>query len=253
MSTTETDICTCAHCGTKFERPHFEIPSILDSSLWDGLQDLCDPCSEAEQKAFEKAQREQTARAEWEATVVAEYRNTDETHPDFPRDIHRACQQWLAGRGIGKAEHLLFLGLIGESGTGKTRVVSRMVRRLIWQGSRVVWLNSARFQWACQNQFNDDQKEEAARCLSSARKARWLVLDDIGSLKSTEAVTDSLYSILEHRSSSMLPLIWTSNETIDEMIPKAPAKSRARILSRLGGFSNIIANTNDHPPEGSGE
>jgi DNA replication protein DnaC len=105
---------------------------------------------------------------------------------------------------------------------------------------RVLWLNSSRFQWACQHQFDDASKAEANTWLRRYRAASWLVFDDIGSLKSSEIVADELYSLLEHRTSLEMPMIWTSNETIEEMLPKLSEKPRARILSRLDGFSNVV-------------
>ena len=232
--TDETVASRCERCGETYEEPAGLREMFPDARI------VCDPCETALRREEEQLRRESAAIAEWEATVPAVYRKTDEAHPEFPREINRACQQWLSGRGIGSDERLPFLGLIGASGLGKTRVVSRMVRRLIWEGARVVWCNSSRFQWAAQNAFNDAEKAEAQKWLKTYQSASWLVLDDVGSLKSTEAVTDALYAVLERRTANELPMIWSSNETLDEMIPKAPEKVRARIISRLGGFSNTI-------------
>jgi len=55
-------------------------------------------------------------------------------------------------------------------------------------------------------------------------------------------VCDHLYALLEARTANVLPMLWTSNETVGEMLAgKAlTEKARKRNLSRLAGFSNIL-------------
>ena len=113
---------------------------------------------------------------------------------------------------------------------------------MIWRGDFVTWVNSAKFQWCCQNQFNDHAGKEAASLLRIYQKTANLVFDDIGSLKATETVSDNLYALLEYRTANRLTTMWTSNESLKEMLVGKilTEKQRARSMSRLGGFSNII-------------
>lgn len=245
MSTSTTK---CSRCGADMDAAEVTsdepwVQRMLDKLAASGLADLCEDCGHADDMKARASNRERVARDSWEACVPKEYRGTATSHPDFPASIHASCRTWLRGEWTGGGDEeprRLFLGITGPSGLCKTRIAALMAKRLIWDGMQVLWLNSSRFQWACQHQFDDAVKSEANTWLRRYRSASWLVFDDIGSLKSSEIVADELYSLLEHRTSLEMPMIWTSNETIEEMLPKLADKPRARILSRLGGFSNQV-------------
>lgn len=228
----------CRDCGEKYEHnPIFFGDKDMAWNIY-----TCDECEKKVAKQAEQIKREDAARREWEIIVPEEYRKTRIDHPDYQSQFatHRISIKWVRGGAVNDEPHLLFYGLIGESGRCKTRIVSQMVRQMIWAGEKVLWMNSWNFQWACQNQFNDAEKGKAGKWLKEYRQAPVLVLDDIGSLKSSEVVADNLYALLEHRTTNGFPMIWTSNETPDEMLAGLKDKPRKRIISRLVGFSNMI-------------
>lgn len=230
----------CTECGESYTHE----PMILgDTDMLDHIT-ICDTCTEKIELRAQQTKRETKARNQWEESVPKEYRQTDCTHPGYMRHmaVHRLSMSWLKGDHIGQDERRLMLGLIGESGRCKTRVISQVAKRIIWEGGSVLWLNSSRFQWACQHQFSDTDGKEASMWLKTYRNASCLVFDDIGSLKSTETVSDNLYALLEHRTAHGLPMLWTSNETIDEMLAGKglTEKARKRNISRLAGYSNIL-------------
>jgi DNA replication protein DnaC len=240
--TTTTETRTCSDC----QKPYVHEPSVLfDTDIFaDHTQ--CNDCTEIQEAAMEKERSrerwEAEARERWESTVEEEYRETSVDHPDFPKPLLSECLRWMRGETVMGSDNKLFLGLIGQSGRCKTRVASVVVKRLIWKRERVTWVNSAKFQWCCQNQFSDSYGREAQQQLRSYSKANVLVFDDIGSLKSTETVSDNLYSLLEYRTANRLRMIWTSNETLDEILAGKGVSEKARVrnISRLGGFSNIM-------------
>lgn len=227
----------CQSCAKRFEVEIFEPLFGIDF----GLPNICEPCSDLAEAEGARKARETKARERWEACVPAAYRETDAAHPDYPVSVHDACQSWLKGIAP-DGEKRPFLGIVGRSGICKTRVISQMVKRLIWEGAQVYWLNSARFQWACQNQFNDANARKASELLDRVRQAQVLVFDDIGSLKASEVVSDALYGILEDRGTKDRAMLWTSNEAIEEMLQgaKLTAHARKRNVSRLAGYSNVI-------------
>ncbi len=237
----QSETRTCTACGKAYTHE----PLVLGEGGSDLLANVttCPDCLADEEGREQRAERERKAKAAWEAAVPAEYRKTDTAHPDYRKHlaVHKMSMLWLRGEDIGQGERRLFLGLIGESGRCKTRIVSQVAKRVIWEGGSVLWVNSSRFQWACQNQFGENSREAGA-WLGRFREADFLVFDDIGSLKSTEAVSDNLYALLEHRTAHCLPMLWTSNETLGEMLAGKgiTEKARKRNLSRLGGFSNIL-------------
>tara|TARA_R110000850_G_C9996151_1_gene468175 strand:+ start:10668 stop:11399 length:732 start_codon:yes stop_codon:yes gene_type:complete len=230
----------CAMCECSFE---VEVDPFLDLSF---LEKYCDPCGEKVNKQvaekivsdFEKDKVE-SRKALWEEQVPDEYRETDIEHPDFDQGLLVAARKWATGNYM---DRRLCLGLIGPSGCCKTRVVSQLVKQIIWDGMNVLWINASKFQWACQNQFNNKTGPEAQETLSGCEKVSMLVFDDVGSLRASEVVNTTLYKILEERTSRKRPIMWTSNETPEEMLigKILTEKERSRTVSRLIGYSNTI-------------
>lgn len=230
----------CTDCGTLYTHE----PMMIGD--WDMLAEIrcCPECSELRSETFDREEREKKTRSVWQEAIPKTYRETDVKHPDYQAQMttHHLAQKWLRGEPTEGAERMLFLGLIGESGLCKSRIIAQLCRRLVWQGARVTWVNSSRFQWCAQNQFSDEHGQGAKEWLKRYQTTAHLVFDDIGSLKATEAVSDNLYALLEHRTAHGLPVMWTSNETQDEMLVggKISEKARLRSVSRLVGFSNIL-------------
>jgi DNA replication protein DnaC len=237
--TSKTESRQCEGCGKAYE---YEALTFNGTEVC--VTSLCDPCAEKHNEKVEQEQRKATAINKWTQCVPDGYRDTDINHPDYQARIktHDLCMRWVNGESMGQDGRRLFLGLIGDSGLCKTRIISQMVKRMIWRGRSVFWINSSQFQWSCQHLHDDSERGKASRAIKSARNCSVLVLDDIGSLKATEIVSDNLYAILEHRTTNKLPMIWTSNETLDEMLPgnKISEKAKRRNVSRLAGYSNII-------------
>ena len=237
MTTTlaHSKIRTCSECS----KPYQHDPCIINGTDMIAHFTQCDPCAASLHAAAERKDRENNARNRWESAIPQEYRKTRTDHPEYPQTLHEKAMTWL--KSAHNEARRPFLGLIGQSGRGKSRVASQVAKRLIWNGGHSQWCESFKFQWACQNQFNDTNGRDADALIRQWRETANLIFDDIGSLKSTEVVCDTLYALLEYRSSRSLPMIWTSNETPEEMLDKVHSeKSRARIISRLKGYSEII-------------
>tara|TARA_R110000772_G_scaffold267931_2_gene393145 strand:+ start:1812 stop:2543 length:732 start_codon:yes stop_codon:yes gene_type:complete len=234
----------CAECECSFD---VEVDEFLDLSF---LELYCGPCGEKVNKQVaEKIAKDfehdkvESRKALWEEQVPDEYRETDLEHPDFDQSLLVAARKWAAGKYDGQR---LCLGLIGPSGCCKTRVISQLVKKMIWDGQHVLWLNASKFQWACQNQFSKQRGPEASETLDRCERGEMLVFDDLGSLKASEVVSDTFYRILEERTSRKRPILWTSNELPDEMLVGKilTEKERSRIVSRLIGYSNTIELSN---------
>ena len=223
---------TCTNCAIQYEH---EPLMAFGRDIIDHIN-VCHICSSVMEDKRISEKRVDEAKAKWQTTVPDEYRNTKKDHKDFPNSVLEDCLKMV------DSKEKPFIGLIGKSGIGKTRVAAMIVKMLIWRGDFATWVNSSTFQWCCQNQFNDENSKPAQSLLKAYRESKNLVFDDIGSLKSTETVSDNLYSLLEHRTANGLRMIWTSNETLDEILAGKglSEKARARSISRLGGYSSII-------------
>ena len=202
---------------------------------------ICDACSDKARRNYEKLEWRRISSLRWEEAIPEEYRKTKTGHISYQKVIHahNSAMRWF--RDASNGARRPFLGLIGASGGCKSRIASQVAKQGIWEGGFYQWCESYKFQWACQNQFGEDGKEASA-LLRTWRETANLIFDDLGSLKSTQVVSDTLYAILEHRSANRLPMIWTSNEQPDEMLSKGnlDENERARNISRLKGYSEII-------------
>lgn len=257
---TELETRTCGRCGKEFE--HFDmiikraridedevIEAVTENvplSEKDGDKNVyCDPCihilNHELESQLEEKRKIRVASEKWESIVPAEYRDTSVKHPRYSLTMHEAGRKWVRGVKVADGGSRLFLGLVGASGITKTRVMARMTKILIWEERDIFWASHSKFEEAAQNEFGDSAKASKAfldRCFS----ARYLAFDDIGALRTTEAIANKLHKMLEFRTSEKLPMIWTSNETIDEMLigDKITPKARMRTVSRLAGYSEII-------------
>ncbi len=203
---------------------------------------ICDVCTAYREAEREKSKGDQIKKSTWEDTVPLELRLTDINHKDYYKvmPIHNELQRWIKHRSIDDKKNRPNFGIIGTHGSCKSRVIARAVRQLIIDGERVVWSDSTKFQWCIRKQYTTEYKSEALRHLKAVRHAPWLVMDDIGALKSSEAISDGLYSLLKYRTENRLRMLWTSNEKVEEMLVGIENNERMRSLSRLAGYSNII-------------
>ena len=255
---------TCGECSKSYQHVASYWDDEQSGRDWNADLHTCPSCvpivderEEKERLAREEEQRRQAkedaAKAAWLATVPKEYRKTDTAHPDYPQAIHRKAIEWQKARESGEGNPRLFLGLVGISGRGKTRVISQVMRRMIWHGQRCQWVNAKPFGKLTQSQWSIDSSSDGS-CLSSSstigerarRKLRdfqtcdVLALDDLGKGKITETVAGELYELIEERTAQGRVTLWTSNASLDDLLQMLPPDSGGPIVRRLIDFSTII-------------
>lgn len=226
---------TCPECNEDHEQVEIIVfGNTIKSS------DICDPCTlnlsekaRIEEIKAEKLRKAGKAKEIWESIVPLDLQQFDKSHKSFDKARLEKATAWIKSND----EKCLFFGIVGESGDGKSWTAAHMIKHLVIQGHNVLWIDGNGLRKAAQNEFNDD---ESKKLLRSCESAKWLVIDDVGVLKSTETCTEAVFTILKKRVENKLPMIWTSNEDECDMIPKAPEKTRKRILGRLFGYSEII-------------
>ena len=215
-----------------------------------GFIEYCDPCAdkhndaldEKARKAHEDDAREQRAqfsRRQWEKVVPQKYRETDVNDARYPKGLHDVAKQWISGTIKGNPSRLWF-GIVGISGKCKTRVMSQVVKNRISHGKACQWVNATQFQWCAQNQHDNVDGAKAKRHLESYRSCDFLAFDDLGKQKWTDTVEALFYDLIEHRDSRCLPMIWTSNSTLEELGLMLTRDRADAITGRLAETSNII-------------
>ena len=148
------------------------------------------------------------------------------SYDDVPNNIRDAFE---AGKGI---------YLWGGIGTGKTHIAYALQRhsQLPTSKRRAISINVVEIL----KEIRDDirrRPEEKERPLQTLMDYDGiLILDDIGVEKASEFVRETLYLLINQRYNDMLPTIFTSNCSLDELSNRL----EDRIPSRIKGMCEII-------------
>ena len=191
---------------------------------------LCQ-CDEERMKRQEEEERRQKERmyiASLKANGIQEqyfyswtFQNAEQNN-DI-RMARRYVDQWEQVK-----EKNLGLILWGGVGTGKTYIAACIANALIEQKVPVLMTNFSKVL----NQMGALYSGERYKYISDFSKFPLLIIDDLGVERSTEYVREQMFAIIDERYKANLPLIVTTNLTIDELSsPKDVAD--ARIYSRL--------------------
>ena len=186
----------------------------------------------------EKKEREEEERLRQDfMRKIKEYRKmgfpeSDMEHWTFANDdmtnekITKAMQNYVDNFGelrkTGKG-----LLLYGSVGTGKTYAACEVANALIDKGYPVLVTNFARLTNTIQGMFEGKQTY-----IDSLNRFDLLVIDDLGTERNSEYMQEMVYNIIDSRYRAGLPLIITTNLTIEE-IKKPGDIGRTRIYDRL--------------------
>lgn len=265
MNPIETIKC---ECGTSFQWESGE-----KDTYWRDIMrpKNCEPCQaiadaenermiEDEQKRKAKmelaAARESTSQRILEITPIR-YQKTDLNHQAFNRELWRKVQSWKPTNDVP------FLGLIGASGTCKTRICYMLFRDIVGgfvdfyettdhriYVPRFFALTSPDLAQLVGRQFlsnsgprgswDEDPRHDARRQLDRLRECDVLFLDDLGKAKSTPSVASELFAIIDHRHAHNLPTIWTANSSPEEIVSGMSEDMAGPLAGRLIECSRIV-------------
>ena len=118
--------------------------------------------------------------------------------------------------------------LWGNVGTGKSFFAGCIANALLDQGVPVLMTNFSRILNALTGMFSDDRN----KYIDSLNHYSLLIIDDLGMERDTEYALEQVFNVIDARLRSNLPLIVTTNLTLDEL--KHPADlAHERIYSRV--------------------
>lgn len=118
--------------------------------------------------------------------------------------------------------------LWGNVGTGKSFFAGCIANALLDQGVPVLMTNFSRILNALIGMFSDDRN----KYIDSLNHYSLLIIDDLGMERGTEYALEQVFNVIDARLRSNLPLIVTTNLTLDEL--KHPADlAHERIYSRV--------------------
>lgn len=225
------DIKNCLICKTEFESTYVEIGG---RQLFHTT--LCPKCAADREAEIEKEaidRRVKHLSECWQKICPPLYRDTDITR--LPEPFIQLMDSWTYGpKGI---------GLVGPAGTMKTRAAFKILETNHFQGVSCDAVSCVRFAKLTQDQFADDYqvKRDARDALQRLNRFQLILIDDLGKSKMTERVETELFSLLEERTSHLLPTIWTANTAEGDELLKMLSPDRGEpIIRRLAEFSQVV-------------
>jgi DNA replication protein DnaC len=194
----------CQHCRTNDAQPIMSIETKkLDTSLL-----ICRACSETKEY--------------WDFpfkySEVFEKRNVKfiDYHPDYPQaflNTDVAFSPVIAKAMAWKpADNKCGLILHGETGTCKSRTAWLLFNKM-WLANypkKAMFLQMRKFERIIENSFED---RDHGNSIDSLIKLPLLVLDDLGKERLTVRMETDLFSIIDERTSNLMPTIITTNYT----------------------------------------
>ena len=145
------------------------------------------------------------------------------------------CKKWNGGG----------LVLAGNTGTGKTHLAVALLRELI-KADKLKghgdFITVPDLLLEIRSSFKDKSDTTEEMIINHFSKVPVLILDDLGSEKTTEFAVTTLYIIIDRRDRELLTTIITTNLSLKEIEEKLDA----RIASRLSGMKTIKINMPDY-------
>lgn len=227
---TYDDSRACDLCGVEFA-----YQAILSNGQKMLIPKHCPKCyakvsreAEAESKKTDTGQR----LTEWNLICPPLYRGSERGKLKIPSDAIDRVLCWTPqAKGI---------GLAGESGTGKTRLIFMLLAKLHFdQQAKVMAFTAKRFEGWCHRMFDKD--DDARLKIKAAKHRPVIFIDDLGKEKYTERVESEFYDLIEHRTSHLLPILWTANATGQQLAERMAEDRGVPIVRRLREFSTVIS------------
>lgn len=160
------------------------------------------------------------------------FQNDDGKQPKVIDAAKKYCEKFADFKDEGKG--LIFYGGVG---TGKTYTAACIANELISKGIPVLMTNFSRIINRIQEGFNGRQEY-----IDSLNEFDLLIIDDLAAERNTEYMNEIVYSVIDARYRAALPLIVTTNISMQEMM-NVTEISRQRIYSRILEICHPIAVT----------
>lgn len=196
---------------------------------------LCGECDDCHEK-FEMDKLTQI-NYRWICPACKTGRETAEIQAQFEKWIPKKYQGIDTDRHekMKKAEGKS-LFLYGDVGSGKTVFACSMLKKYITERQKIKFISYPAWIMKLQNAYRDKEISPFQMAQDIANFTGWLCIDDLGAEKLTPYVQQITYYVINEREQRMLPIIITSNYTLDEindLIDK-------RITSRIAGMCKLL-------------
>lgn len=225
----------CATCGQQFQAVFTTYPGLGECFA----QLHCLACQETMRLKNEEAERSREAEArrkQWAELCPPEFSSIEEggeTDPNRLRLEQPKFSEALSWR-FGKTGLLL----IGPSGTCKTRVAWRIVRREFEAGRKVMAMKAHGFGIECVERRTG--KGGFLGWYQSLVRVPLLFIDDLGKGKFTDDVESHFFGLIDERTEHGRPLIITSNSTGNALKARMSEDRGEPIIRRLREYCQTV-------------
>ncbi len=225
----------CSQCGVSVE-PFLRGQVLGLAARWLPPQEFCERCVEKREEKFKILEKQKILDEAFRNSCLSPHfrQRTFSNFVPTP-GTQRAYEVALEYRP--EKGGLLFFG---SCGVGKTHLAAAVAHRYLGQRA-VLFISCPEFLLELREEIQSVKKEKQRFLFSLARNAQILVFDDIGAEKSSEWVQETLFVLINHRYEQMLPTIFTTNYTLDEL----DLRLGKRITSRLVEMCRSIRMTGE--------
>ncbi len=142
------------------------------------------------------------------------------------------------------------LALHGLYGVGKTHLAVSILRNMLEADKlpserrlqKASFVTAPNLLLEIRDSFKDDVGRTEKEIVDYYSEVPFLILDDLGSEKSTEFSITTLYIIIDRRDSGLMNTVITTNLSLQEI----EYKLSARIASRMAGMQNVKIDMPDY-------
>ncbi len=141
---------------------------------------------------------------------------------------YRQAKHFVAEAAMGNnPDGLLFTGNVGS---GKTFLACCIANGLLEHGQEVLFLVVPDLLDEIRATYDHETVTTEQELLETARKVKFLILDDLGAHNYTEWTRNKLYSIVNYRLNNQLPTIITTNLDLNELEQYLGDRTTSRIV-----------------------
>lgn len=235
---TEPNIIRCA-CGNLVSEEQKSLARLFPKIIRAYQCDSCEVLAgedERRRKDVIEQQREQSERESRLDIIPPEMLRTSINHSQFNAGLWVQIENW-------QPSGLKWLGIVGGAGECKTRCLALLAKRLILAGHRLMWTTAVEFQERVDDTLRGGKPEvkEENRYFSRCKSAGILVIDDFGKNTWNASVERHMFSVIDHRKTHDLPVLWTANTSLLELLRNAglSADRGAPLIGRMLEASTI--------------
>lgn len=230
---------SCGLCGAPADPELVELAAAFPRTV---KADRCASCANQERENAAGERREAVAAQDHErrlakvaSIIPPELARTSMSHPDFNAGLWLQIETWTPAE-------VSWLAITGPPGTGKTRCLALLAKKLILSGIAVKWVPAVTLQERIEELARAKTAPAARAFLAACKSVAVLVIDDLGKQGWGAEIETRLFSIIDHRKTWDLPVLWTSNTSLRELAASGLlTKERGLpLLARIHEASRIL-------------